>query len=157
MHQNETEKKKSERYITNSFYDNQTGRPVTLYPVSEFVENKCKVCGKEGLGMDEHMAVYCGECLGKLFRESKLVKERALMVPSIEQAVKGNAFEWQPQGNENWYKVRGTSLIPDTMSRLTRKEVMERWTDIMSKVLEDDPQQVEGDYDKENKLLVIFV
>lgn len=157
LHQTDTEKKKAERYITNSIFVNEAGKRICLYPISEFMDNKCKVCGNDGCGMDDNMEVYCGKCLCKLFGKSELVKEKALMVPSVEQAVRGNAFEWQPQGKDNWYKVRGTNLIPDTLIRLSKKEVMERWTEIMSKVLEDDPQLVEGEYDKENKLLVIYV
>jgi DNA-directed RNA polymerase subunit RPC12/RpoP len=156
-HSTETEKKKAERFITNSFFVNETGRPIVLLPVSEFVENKCKVCGKEGLGMNEHMYIYCSECLSKLFRESKLVKEKVLLVPSVEQAVKGNAFEWQPQGNDNWYKVKGSSIIPNSQQRLTKKELMERYNEVMIKVLEDEPQLVDGDYQKEEKKLILLL
>lgn len=156
FHIAETEKKKAERYITNCYFENKIGRSITLYPISEFIENKCH-CGKEGIGMDETMCVYCSVCLNKLLGETKLIKEKALMVPSVEQAVKGNAFEWQPQGKDNWYKVRGSSLIPDTTSRITKKELTERWTELMSKVLEDDPQYVEAEYDKDNKQLRVFI
>lgn len=93
QHLQESEQKKSERFTINRFFNPEKQISVVLYPIPDVVESKCK-CGGDGVAMDETMKVLCEKCtnnlLGKCFKQ----EERVLVVPFIEQAVKGNAFEW---------------------------------------------------------------
>jgi len=152
----ETELKKSERYTTNQFYNPEKQISLVMYPIPDVVEPKCK-CGGDGVAMDETMKVLCEKCIGKLLGKSTKQEERVLVVPYIEQAVKGNAFEWQPQGKETWYKIKGTNIRGVSTLSLPKEEIQNRFEEMMSKVLNDDPQLVDAEYDKDTKKLSIVV
>ena len=145
FHASETELKKSERYTTNTSFESEfSNQKLNLLPVPEFVESACSMpnCDKSAICMvdfgNNNFRLMCVEHLNQQFPPQKAKKEKVLVVPSIEQAIRGNAFEWQPQGkNDNWYKIRGPSLIPDSQQRLTKKEIKDRFYEIMSKILED--------------------
>lgn len=157
QHIHESELKKSERFTTNRFYKPETVSSQVLYPIPDMVEPKCW-CGKDGMVMTENGSVLCSEHLMKAVGETKLMEEKSLTIPSVDQAVKGNAFEWQPQGKECWYKVKGSNIKADSQARLPKDEIQKRFNEIMAQVLEDDsPQLVDGDYTKEDKKLIIQV
>jgi hypothetical protein len=156
QHQQESDLKKSERYILNHFYKPEIIFSTILYPIPDMVESKCW-CGNEGIAMNENMKVLCSKHLIDAIGKTKLSEEKTLVVPSIDQAVKGNAFEWQPQGKDVWYKIKGTNIRVDSTLSLPREEIQKRFVEIMSQVLSDDTQLVDGDYDKDNKKLVILV
>ncbi len=156
QHSQESELKKSERYTTNRFYSPEKQISVVLYSIPDVVETKCK-CGCDGVAMDETMKVLCEKCIDKLLGKCTKQEEHVLVVPFIEQAVKGNAFEWQPQGKETWYKIKGMNIVALSNMSLPKEEIKNRFDEIMSKVLNDDPQLVDADYDKDNKKLILFV
>lgn len=156
QHAQESELKKSERYTINRFYKPEGIISKLLYPIPDIVESKCW-CGKDGITMDENGNVLCSEHLTEIMGETKFMEEKTLTIPSVDQAVKGNAFEWQPQGKDCWYKVKGSNIKADSSARLPREEIQKRFNEIMAQILEDSPQLVDGDYDKENKKLVILV
>jgi hypothetical protein len=165
FHATETEKKKAERYTTNTiFKSDYESHSLKILSVPDMIENVCSMpnCSNPAFCMvdfgNENFRTMCIDHLRQQFPDQKLCQEKCLMVPSIEQAVKGNAFEWQPQGkNDNWYKIRGGNISPDSQQRLSKKEIKDRFNDIMSKVLEDEPQLLDGEYQKEDKKLVILV
>jgi hypothetical protein len=154
--ESETERKKAERFTTNKVFEGEKKVSITLYPIPDFIERKCS-CGKEGIGMDENMIVRCVGCIDEVVGKSKLIEYKVLVIPSIAQAVKGNAFEWQVQGNEQWYKVKGTNIIPDSKQSLPKEEIQKRFLEMMGKVLADDPQLVDADYSKDDKRLIVYV
>lgn len=80
-----------------------------------------------------------------------------MIVPSVDQAVKGNAFEWQIQGKDEWYKIKGVGITWDSTQRLSVVEIKRRWDEIMYQVVSDNPQLVDADYIKEEKKLIVFV
>ena len=155
-HRGESEQKIADRYTVNTTYDPNCKHELLLYPVPEFVDNKCS-CGKEGFAVMFDFKVYCRDCINNILGNTKINQEKVLIVPSVDQAVKGNAFEWQPQGKDEWYKVRGSGIGWDSEQRLSVVEIKKRWDEIMYQVLSDNPQLVEGEYEKENKKLIIFV
>ena len=156
QHTQESELKKSERFTMNRFYKPEAFISKVLYPIPDMVEPKCW-CGKDGIVMTEDGCVLCPEHLMKSVGETKFTEEKTLTIPSVDQAVKGNAFEWQPQGKDCWYKIKGSNINADSPARLPKEEIQKRFNEIMAQVLEDSPQLVDGDYDKENKKLVILV
>lgn len=164
-HATETEERKAERFITNTLYKSDSGSySLKLLPVPDCIENICSMpnCDKPAICMidygNDNYRTICESHLRDQFPERKLVQERALMTPSVEQAIKANAFEWQPQGkNDNWYKIRGVNIIGDCQHPLPKKVIKDRFYVLMSEVLEDNPQLVDGEYIKEEKKLIIWI
>jgi hypothetical protein len=107
--------------------------------------------------MSDKYFVFCGTCASNQFENPIINQEKVLIVPSVDQAVRGNAFEWQIQGKDEWYKVKGSGISWDSTQRLSVVEIKKRWDEIMYQVLSDIPQLVDGDYKKEDKKLIIFV
>ena len=155
------EKKTAERYIMNTIYQHEYNHETkTLYPLPECIEQNCSMpnCQRPAICMDEYFRIYCGLCISNQFPEQKMVQEKVLIVPSVTQNVLGNAFEWQIQGkNDSWYKIRGCNIKYDSTQRLSTIEIKKRWEELMVEVLEDNPELCEAEYDKETKILTIFL
>jgi hypothetical protein len=149
------EKKIGERYILNTVYESEKHN-LLLYPIPEFVEPKCS-CGNVGFAVMFDFKVYCKNCINNILGNTKVVQEKVLIVPSVDQAVKGNAFEWQIQGKDEWYKIKGVGITWDSTQRLSVVEIKRRWDEIMYQVVSDNPQLVDADYIKEEKKLIVFV
>ena len=149
------EKKVAERYIMNTTYKPDITTELLIYPIPEFIDPKCS-CGKDGFGMVDYK-VYCKDCLNNMVGNTKTEQEKSLVCPSVTQGVLGNAFEWNPQGTENWYKIRGSGIKWDSIQRLNIAEIKQRWDELMMKVLEDNAEICDAEYEKETKQLTIFV
>lgn len=156
------EKKIAERYIINTIYKTEYKSQMLLYPIPEFIEDKrcmCPSCNNEGEFMwEKGCFIFCGKCASNQFENPILTQDKVLIVPSVDQAVRGNAFEWQIQGKDEWYKVKGSNINWDSTQRLSIVEIKKRWDEVMYQVLSDNPQLVEAEYIKdEPKKLVIYV
>ena len=161
-HRIENEQKVAERYILNTVYKSEYKNQMLLYPIPEFIEDKhcrCPSCNNEGEFMwEKGCFIFCGKCLSNQFENPTLTQDKVLIVPSVDQAVRGNAFEWQIQSKDEWYKVKGSSITWDSTQRLSMVEIKKRWDEIMYQVLSDIPQIVEAEYIKdEPKKLIIYV
>jgi hypothetical protein len=154
VHKKDTEKKKQERYTNNNFFVPEKEKSIIIYPIPEPCE--C-LCGKPAIGMTSEFSFVCKECIEGLMKNTTIKQEKVLTVPSIDQATKGNAFEWQPEGKEQWYKINGSNITAGATISLSKEEIKKRFDNIMYEVLKDNPQICEGEYHKEDKKLVIFV
>jgi ribosomal protein S27AE len=145
----------------NTIYKTDYKSKMLIYPIPEFIEDKrcrCPSCNNIGEFMCDKYFIFCGKCLTNQFENPTLTQDKVLVVPSVDQAVRGNAFEWQIQGKEDWYKVKGSNITWDSTQRLSVVEVKKRWDEIMYQVLSDNPQLVDAEYVKEEpKKLVIYV
>jgi hypothetical protein len=161
IHSTETEQKTAERYTINTTFKNDYGNySMLLLPIPDFIEAECSMpeCNKKAICMDsKSLRTFCSDCLNNQFPPQKMVQEKTLAVPSVGQAVRGNAFEWQLLGKSEWYKVRGNNIVWASKERISDLEMEQRWNDVMYKVLSDNPQIVEADYIREEKKLVILV
>lgn len=154
------EKKIAERYIINTTFKNNYSNKILLYPIPDFIEDKrcmCPSCNKEGICMSDKYFIFCGSCASNQFENSTLNQEKTLIVPSVTQAKNGNAFEWNIQGKTEWYKIRGVNIICDSTQRLSSVEIKTRFDELIMKVLEDNTELCEAEYDKEEKQLTIYV
>jgi len=150
------EQKIADRYILNTTYEPNEKHNLLLYPIPEFVDPKCK-CGEVGFAVMADFQVYCINCITNILGNTKMNQEKTLIVPSVDQAKNGNAFEWNIQGKDEWYKIRGTGIIYDSTQRISIIEIKKRFDEIIYNILCDNPQIVDADYIKEEKKLIIFV
>lgn len=154
--ESENDLKISERYTINTTYEFSKRHSILFYPISEFSGSKC-MCGKDAMAMTSDFKVVCKDCINDVLGESKLKQEKMLAVPSITQAVRGNAFEWAVQGKDEFYKVKGANVLFNSNQRISAIDMRKRFGDIMTLILEDKPQLVDADYNKYKKELTIFV
>jgi ribosomal protein S27AE len=154
------EKKTAERYILNTVYKTECKNQMLLYPIPDFIEDKrcmCPSCNNEGAFMSDKYFVMCGSCASNQFENPILTQDKVLIVPSVTQAKNGNAFEWNIQGKTEWYKIRGVNITCDSTQRLSTLEIKNRFDELMIKILEDNIELCEAEYDKDNKQLKIYV
>jgi ribosomal protein S27AE len=155
------EKKIAERYIMNTIYKTEYKTQMLIYPIPDFIEDKhcrCPSCNNEGEFMwEKGCFIFCGKCLSNQFENPILTQDKVLIVPSVTQAKNGNAFEWNIQGKTEWYKIRGVNITCDSTQRLSTLEIKNRFDELMVKILEDNIELCDAEYDKDNKQLKIYV
>lgn len=143
--------------VINHFYVPENKKSITLFSIPEFANDlKCIQCKRKAVVMTKDFEGLCIDCLNQFLGHSTKQSREELSYPSLERSISNHAYEWSLDNNR-WYRLHGRNIIFATKQPISKKTAKTRFYTVMEKVLSDDPQQIEVDYDKDTKKMTIWV
>jgi len=121
---------------------------MTILTLPPFVENPKCGCGKPAEFMLDNMKFICCACIGKqIVNSNYLNKEEDVSIPITRSTVSKIKFDWSTN-RSRWYTVYGRGLKPKNWDSFIVK--------LKDIILNDSTIMFEGEYDKENKEMIIY-
>lgn len=136
--------------IENITFKPKSKVKMTLLPLppKEWVgEQTCSLCGGKPDFLQESMQPICRKCINNMF--TGLTKKQSTTetsVPITMEVVTHIRFEWSTDG-EKWYSLAGKNIKVEDPNLFLNE--------LKKSILEKRPMNVEADYIKEDRALII--
>jgi len=137
-----------------TMYEYQASQPksITLFPIPEWLNDAFCSCKDKAKFLLEDMTPICEKCLTDNLQKCKstLNTKQDLSIPMTIDVIKRQSFEWSVDGGEKWYRVQGRNIRIEG-------DTDEFLTQVKSALLNKSEAPFDAEYDKETKIMIIFL
>ena len=133
-------------------YKASQSKSLVLMPIPEWLKDALCTCKEKAKFLLEDTTPVCEKCVSINLQscESSLSKKQDLSIPMTVDVLKRQSFEWSVDGGEKWYKVQGRNIKIDGNADEFLSQVKES-------LLNKSEAPFDAEYDKETKIMIIFL
>lgn len=153
---NSSKSKIDKNHIKNMIYNSTNKDSIMLYPLPDFAEPVCN-CGNKATLLTENMELLCCECVNKLLLGETLTEIREeYKTPNIKDYFEKLKLEWCLVGRDNWYTVYGRNIKADSNRVINQENLEKMFIELIHKLLNGNIENIDGNYDRDQKRLTIY-